>query len=85
MIDLGFTKEDAGLDSGNVTVMLGMLESIHDEAVDDIVMSQFAGTIGRAILQLRELQRLAYETMIEVEAERASGRGHQRLLHRKPQ
>ena len=74
MIDLGFAKEDAGLDTGNVTVMLAMLKCIHDEVYADEVMAEFASTVGLAIGQLNDLQRLAYEAMIEVEAERATGR-----------
>ena len=84
MIDAGGTKERAGLDTGNVTVMLGMLESIHVEVSEDVVMAEFARTVGLAILQLRELQLLAYQTMIEIEAERATGRCRTRLMHRKP-
>ena len=84
MIDLSTRNESTDVNAGNVTVMLGMLESIHEEAGDDPVMAEFAGTVGLAIQQLRDLQQLAYETMIEIEAERATGRGQPRLKHRKP-
>ena len=86
MIDLDFVKEGAGFNTGNVIVMLGMLESIHDEASDDEVLAQFADTVASAIGQLRDLQQLAYQTMIEIEADRATGRstGRLRLLQRTP-
>jgi len=85
MIDMGKTKRNGGSDAGSVTVMLGMLQSIWDEASDDEVMDEFADTIVLAIGQLRDLQRLAYETMIEAEAERALGRGtHVRLTAKRP-
>jgi len=86
MLDPDFSNGAAGLDTGNVCAMLAMLECIHSEASDDVVMAEFAGTVGCAIVQLRELQHLAYETMLEIEAERASGsKGrHLRLAHRKP-
>ena len=72
-----------GLDTGNVTVMLGMLECIHDEVDDDEVMVDFAATIQTAIGQLRTLQSLAYETMIEIESERALARHRQTPVHKK--
>jgi predicted site-specific integrase-resolvase len=79
VIDLGFATGAAGLDASNVVVMLGMLESIHDEVDGDDVMTDFASTIHSAISQLRGLQQLAYQTMIEIEAERALGRKPRRL------
>lgn len=85
MIDPGPTKTTGGFDASNVAVMLGMLECIHEKTTDDEVMADVANTVGRAIRQLRELQRLAYLTMIEIEAERATGRASLRLIHRKPQ
>ena len=79
MSDPGFMPGAAGLDASNVVVMLGMLESIHGEVDGDDVMTDFASTIHSAIGQLRGLQQLAYQTMIEVEAERALGRKPRRL------
>ena len=64
----------ASSDPASVTVMLGMLESILTEASDDDIMSEFSETVGFAIEQLRGLQLIAYETMIEIETERALGR-----------
>ena len=84
MIDVCGTNGNGGLDAGNVMVILGMLHSIHDEVSEDVVMEDFAGTVLLAIGQLRDLQRLAYETMIEIEAERATGRRRLRLVHRRP-
>ena len=71
MNDVAHCKTAIGLDTGNVSVMLGMLECIHDETDDDEVMIDFAATIKTAIGQLRDLRQLAYETMIEIESERA--------------
>ena len=84
MINVSRAAEGAGLDTGNVTVMLGMLESIFEEASDDVVMADFAHTVALAIVQLRNLQQLAYQTMIEIEAEQATGRRQARIIHRKP-
>jgi hypothetical protein len=85
VIELSFVKEAAGLDAGNVLVMLGMLHSIHDEVEDDVVMADFAVTIALAITQLRKLQQLAYEAMIEIESERTTGRGARlRLIAKTP-
>lgn len=73
MIDPSFAPGAAGPDASNVVVVLGMLERIHHAASGDEVMTDFARTIRRAITQLRGLQQLAYQTMIEIEAERAPG------------
>ena len=72
-----------GLIMMGMPVMLGMLESIRNEVDDDVVMAEFANTVDRAILQLRDLQRLAYEMMLEIEAERATGRLSHGLIHKK--
>ncbi len=83
MNDPALHKSGIGLDTGNVSVMLGMLECIQDELEDDEVMVAFAATIQTAIGQLRTLQQLAYETMIEIESERALARHHQTPIHKK--
>ena len=79
MFERDFIGGAAGFDTGTVAVMLGMLQSIHTEADGDVVMGEFAGTIAHAMTQLRELQQIAYQTMIEIEAERARSRPSGRL------
>ncbi len=51
-------------------MILGMLQGIHDEVNDDEIMVEVAATVEFAITQLRHLQQLAYDTMIEIDAER---------------
>lgn len=82
MIDVDGANGNA--DAGSVMVILGKLQSIHNEVCDDDVMEDFAATVSRAIQQLRDLQRLAYETMIEIETERSNGRRGLRLIQRSP-
>lgn len=74
MSDLALSTAGVGLDIGNVSVILGMLECIHNEVSEDVIMAEFATIIQHGIGHLRDLQQLAYETMLEVEAERASAR-----------
>lgn len=73
MFDLRYGSDRAGLETGNVAVILDMLQSIHAYALDDVVMDEFATTIAKAIAQLRQLQQIAYETMLEIEAELSQG------------
>ena len=62
----------ASLERGNVSTILGMLQSINEQISGDVILGGVSVTIDRAMHQLRELQQLAYETMMEVEAERAA-------------
>ena len=71
MSNLAIRNAVTGTVRRNVSMILGMLQGIHDEVADDEVMADVAATVGCAITQLRNLQRLAYQTMIEVESERS--------------
>jgi len=79
VFDLSHVSDAAGLDTGNVVVIFGMLQSIHAAVLGDVVMGEFAETIALAMAQLRELQQIACETMFEIEAERAAAASNRRL------
>ena len=83
MNDPALHRSPMGLDTGNVSVMLGMLECMHDEVDDDEVMVDFAATLLTAIGQLRGLRQLAYETMLEIESERAMACARHAPTHKK--
>lgn len=72
------------LERGNVSTILGVLHGIHEQVSRDEIMEGVTETIGDAIRQLRELQQLAYDTMMEIEAERAAGLYHWSNSHKKP-
>lgn len=72
------------LERGNVSTILGVLHGIHEQVSRDEIMEGVTETIGDAIRQLRELQQLAYDTMMEIEAERAAGLYHWSDSHKKP-
>lgn len=72
------------LERGNVSTILGVLHGIHEQVSRDEIMEGVTETIGDAIRQLRELQQLAYDTMMEIEAERAAGLYHWSGTHKKP-
>lgn len=72
------------LERGNVSTILGVLHGIHEQVSRDEIMEGVTETIGDAIRQLRELQQLAYDTMMEIEAERAAGLDHWSDSHKKP-
>ncbi len=74
----------AGLERANVSTILGLLQGIHQQVSNDDIMEGVAASIDNAIGQLRELQQLAYETMLEIEAERAAGLYHRPSPHKKP-
>ena len=67
----------------NVAAMLEMLDLIHIVAIGDEVMGDFACTVARAIGQLHDLRQLAQTVMLEIEAERTTGRGPTRMLQRR--
>lgn len=64
------------LERGNVSTILGVLQGIHEQFSRDEIMEGVTETIGDAIRQLRQLQQLAYDTMMEIEAERAADLCH---------
>lgn len=72
MPTLAVRPAQSSLDTRSVSVLLGALEYIHDQLCDDDITEPIADTVGHAIGQLEELRRLAYETMLEIESERAS-------------
>ncbi len=74
----------AGLQRANVSTILGMLNGIHQQVCSDDIMEGVASSIESAIDQLRELQQIAYETMMEIEAERAARGYHHPSTHKKP-
>jgi hypothetical protein len=64
-----------GFERGNVSAILGVLNGIHELIAADIIMEDVAQTLGCAIQQLTTLQQLAYDTMLEAEAERGLVQG----------
>jgi GAF domain-containing protein len=62
----------ARLQRGSVSAILGLLQGVHDQVSEDEIMDEVAATVGQAIRQMRDLQQLAYETMLEIETERAN-------------
>ncbi len=57
------------LQRGNVSAIIGMLSGIRELIADDEIMEDIAETIEKAIRQLNLRRQLAYETMLEIDAE----------------
>lgn len=84
MNSLDIRTVTASLQRGNVSRILGVLLEIHDHVCSDDIMDGVASALQDAIGQLRDLQRLAYETMMEIEAEQAAQLMSRPHRHKKP-
>ena len=54
----------------SVPVMMDMLDRIHNDALRDECLEEFADAIDQAMCVLAEMQRQAFEVMEEIEAEK---------------
>jgi hypothetical protein len=59
-----------GLERGNVSAILGMLNGIRELIADDELMEDVTNSLDCVIRKICTMQQLAYHVMMEAEAER---------------
>jgi hypothetical protein len=84
MTQLNTRSVTPGLERGNVSAIVGMLNGILELVADDEIMEDVANTLENAIRQLTTLQQVAYHIMLEAEAEREISLRQRSLTTKKP-